>query len=737
MIIPDNQGYQKLNYRVSSISSYCVGECDRYPTGGGMTITASPVRPGPLISMPEIAELAAVQRPVVTTWRRRHRDFPVPVGGNAARPLFDARQVADWLVRTGRAAEQDIGLNLYMHTLAALSPMLPARERVAVITALICLRRMDEDEPLGDGTADVTASLRSRAMRQDPDDQFLAAEVCGQQDLDVLAGAVDDLVEASWGCSEAFELVLRERTRFRAAELFADAVTPSLAGLMAGLSGAREMARIDRSLVICDPAAGPGDLLVAVADLLGLDHAPMFTGAEGDPYLVRLVRRRLLAHGIPAVDLDVRLGADLPDETGDPDVIITQIPYQPSEKRSAADVLTRIGDVAVRLSPGRTAVVLGPANVLATGLTAYSPAERQRAELLKGGMLEAVISLPGGLVPFRPGYQPALWVLTSAFSSPWAGRVLLADVSDRTLTPDVVAGLIEDVITWRRDGYQPPEHARQFSTEELIGDLIDQPGPLLPRRPRSTRSVTSTAHARVARITEVQADLTSLAADAAAAPLPVISSLVAGSLRPPDSVTIGALADRKRLIMVKGTRLRDDDLAPEGNHAVIRPEEVLGHSHPGEVRIDRAVLAARYPHAQLTEPGDVVVTTAPSLAAIVDEAGFSVVGFPARALRIPAGERARFTPRVLAALIGASSAGSRPTGAIRPARRLEDLQLSVIRAADLARLDALLQLLEVRQQAAQHEIDLLTELRKITTAGLADGTLTFTGDPGPTTDTTG
>ena len=54
--------------------------------------------PALLMSMTEIAELAKVQRPVVTTWRRRHRDFPAPAGGDAAQPLFDPRQVADWLI---------------------------------------------------------------------------------------------------------------------------------------------------------------------------------------------------------------------------------------------------------------------------------------------------------------------------------------------------------------------------------------------------------------------------------------------------------------------------------------------------------------------------------------------------------------------------------------------------------------------------------------------------------------
>ena len=74
----------------------------------------------------------------------------------------------------------------------------------------------------------------------------------------------------------------------------------------------------------------------------------MFTGAEADPGLARLVRRRLLVHGVPTADMDIRIGTELPDESGDPDVIVTQIPYRPGEERDAVDVLNSVDDVAVR-----------------------------------------------------------------------------------------------------------------------------------------------------------------------------------------------------------------------------------------------------------------------------------------------------------------------------------------------------------------------------------------------------
>ena len=413
--------------------------------------------PALLMSMTEIAELAKVQRPVVTTWRRRHRDFPAPAGGDAAQPLFDPRQVADWLISTGRADRDQIEPELSLYTLTGLADQYPGTDLVAAVTALICLRYLTgENEPLADGTDDDLAVLREQAAAIDPNDLLLLSEVHAiPPTAGWLAALVDELIEAAWGCRQAFERIMAARNRFRVGALSASAVSPALARLIAELSGARELARRTDSLIVTDPATGAGDLLAAVAHVLGPDCTPMFTGAEADPVLARLVRRRLTVHDVPIADVDIRVGAELPDESGDPDVIVTQIPYRPGEDRDAVAVLDSVGDAAVRMTAGRFAVVLGPAAALADDLPPFSAAARARADLLKGDMVEAIIRLPGGLVPFRPGYETALWVLTQARHSRWRGRVLLADVSDRPLTADVVRDLAEDVITWRRDGYVP------------------------------------------------------------------------------------------------------------------------------------------------------------------------------------------------------------------------------------------------------------------------------------------
>ena len=52
---------------------------------------------------------------------------------------------------------------------------------------------------------------------------------------------------------------------------------------------------------MADPAAGPGDLLAAVARVLGPDSPPVIAAAEADPALARLLRRRLLVHGVASM----------------------------------------------------------------------------------------------------------------------------------------------------------------------------------------------------------------------------------------------------------------------------------------------------------------------------------------------------------------------------------------------------------------------------------------------------
>lgn len=687
------------------------------------------------MTMTDIAELADKPRPLITTWRRRYPDsFPAQVSGGEAHPQFDPHEVADWLLTTGRIERDRAEQELALFMLTGLASSYPRPDAVSAVSALICLRYLvGENDPLADGDGDPVAAARTLALDLDPNDDVVLTEIRSIPPYaGWLVGLVDDLVEASWSCREAFERVMTVRSRFGSAAqvpsaLITGAMIPPLARLVAELSGAHERGRRGQ-LVVADPVAGSGDLLVEVVRLLGVDNPPRITAAEPDQALARLARRRMLVHGVHQRDLDIRIGGELPDTHGDPDVMVTQLPYQAGEARDLAAALNAVDNMALGLSPGRFAVVLGPAAALTDELP-YSAAQDARAKLLADDMVEAVIRLPGGILPFRPGYETALWVLTQARGSRWQGRVLLADISAHPLTHAVISDLAEDVVTWRRDGYQPGAHRRRYGQQMAVRDLIDRPRPLVVSgRPASPRERAVEGNQRITNITGYGAELDWIGAHATAARRHVPTEALVSASLSPAAQSLGTLLRGRRLVLRKGTRIKKAHLSSPGHHAVLGTEEVAGICQPGLRRIDRETFAQAYPSARLTEPGDILVTMTPRPAAMVDRDGFSIAEFPVRVLRIPAAEAEQFTPRVLAELLFADGSGTRAAGAVRAGRALEDQRLLLLPPDQVRGLDQLLSEIESRRDLAKKELDMLDELQAATIGGLIDGTLTLTSD---------
>src|SRR6266581_7709198 len=50
-----------------------------------------------LLGISDIARLAGVSRTVVSNWRSRHRDFPIPAAEPTAGPVFRRTEVAEWV----------------------------------------------------------------------------------------------------------------------------------------------------------------------------------------------------------------------------------------------------------------------------------------------------------------------------------------------------------------------------------------------------------------------------------------------------------------------------------------------------------------------------------------------------------------------------------------------------------------------------------------------------------------
>lgn len=121
---------------------------------------------------------------------------------------------------------------------------------------------------------------------------------------------------------------------------------------------------------MADPSAGAGDLLMAARQVLG-EHDPVMFAAEADPLLARLARRRLVVHGVSRGRWQLDIGAARQSGPVAGDAQFIQLPYQSAERRTDLDPFPELTHVATSLTPGQTAVVFGPAELLVGVLPPY------------------------------------------------------------------------------------------------------------------------------------------------------------------------------------------------------------------------------------------------------------------------------------------------------------------------------------------------------------------------------
>ncbi|WP_234343283.1 hypothetical protein [Streptomyces sp. WM6372] len=698
-----------------------------------------PEQPSWRIGYAEIAALAQVKRPVPTTWSRRHPDFPAPVTREGGRPLFDALEVVDWLVRTGRGNSDPRRLraDAALHTLSAWRVSgLSASALISALTALICLRQQ-YDSPIGGRAWD---DLLRRAADLDAEDTFLLSELRAVPDPEHLGPALsalaDELTEAAYTPAEAFDCVLDARRRLGSHDPAADEPTPAMTRALVALAG---MDSLGAESVVATPYARTGDLLTALHAAAPEGSGHTYLAADPDPSLVRLVRRRMLVRGVYEFALDVVEGEEpATDDWGDPGLLVCALPYEAGETRSARQVLERVQDLADHLGDGATAIVLGPADALVRPLPRHGDADRLRRSFLRKGLLKATISLPDGAFPYRPGYRTAIWLLHRTPQAERTGRVLLADYSARPLTEPVLDGLAEDIAIWRTSGWRGDRrHEPRDAAVVLVKELDDRPGSALTPQHRSPEArYTRTVAERPARIGDAERRIAELDERALARAGGNGALTARAVLRPEHQpvcrTTVGRLLDNQRLRRRPGHRLAPEHLTAEGHYAVIGPDEILGTARLGSRRIDRGLLFTVYEHTQFTEPGDVVVTASPRFGAHVDAEGLSVVIAPARILRVRPDADPPVRPRVLAALLLAAARDhGRTTGAVRASRGIEDLIIPDLGREEAERYDAVLAEIERRAGLLRQQSAALDDLARLTAAGMADGTLTIQDFPVP------
>ena len=670
------------------------------------------------ISLSDVASLARVQRAVVSMWRTRFRSkerpFPAPVTQTGSQELFDAHEVAAWLVETGH------GNNPQAHDdLAAFAVLADGRrddpQAFQALTSLLTLLAMG-GEPFPHWDSE---DLLDLADEHDPDDEFLYHELeTVAADLPALARFASELADAAFNPAAAFELLMANRFRAGLRSHIDTALTDEAAQLVAGIA-VELAAGLPEPPVFADPSDGGSDLLLALTAALGdaADATLMTRSGRGEN--ARLVRRRLLVHGVSGRTLTV----DPNGEFGI-DGTAVHLAHYPSPGRpgmTALEILTAVDQAVLQMDDRQRGVVLAPAAVLSDVLS-KGEAREVRAGLIRDGRVRAIVRLPEGLLRSKPRQALALWVLGPAHPDvPIADRwTVVADLSGEKLDPGTVQDLISDVAASLGSQEQVRAHSFRFARPVLTRAVL----------PGST-ALTAAAHA-APPVSAPRGAAAALRADelleglSAEAPQ---DHLYRYSVEPtPDGGTrrrprpLGSLVDEGLVKYVPGTRLADGEASTTGSHPVYGIPELLKENPRGSRRIDLLVFTANHERGRLTEPGDVVFCTGPQAAAFVDAEGGAVVQYPARVLRVNKAKQLGLLPDLVAADINAQGAGS---------GRWRRWPVRQIPADPGPEVSGLLLELDAQRAQARARLKQLDELTTLVLDGVAGGTVTVTATDSP------
>ncbi|WP_214106473.1 HsdM family class I SAM-dependent methyltransferase [Acrocarpospora catenulata] len=292
----------------------------------------------------DIARLADVGRAAVSNWRRRHDDFPQPVGGTTASPLFSLSEVEAWLRRNGKSYELSLGDLAWQR-----------------------LRAAGDDLKLGELVAAAGDFLEGRPSGLDAEVTELIADLAAER-----------------GPGDAFELLCERYVEAHSRQL--SVTPPALADLMVRLADAD---------TLFDPACGIGTLLLSARKARGQE----LLGSSA-----RIAEIRLRMRGI---DARIASGDSLRDDAfpeARVDAVVCDPPFNErawGHEELAGDTrweyglpprgepeLAWVQHCLARVRPGGTVVILMPPTA-----ATRRPGRRIRANLLRAGALRAVIAL--------------------------------------------------------------------------------------------------------------------------------------------------------------------------------------------------------------------------------------------------------------------------------------------------------------------------------------------------------
>lgn len=592
------------------------------------------------LSASDIANLAGVSRGAVSNWRRRHDDFPKPIK-DAEGVEFDAREVREWLTSYGYEIKTPDADDLLWSIAIAVRDQLETTPFSHLVTALFAVRK-HEQKPLAETKIEVAFSKVSAQLGLEYPDQFVkslaALEESGR--FDEVQAVIDSIPVEDFG--EVADKLLERRGFGRSFE--ASGLNPASSRVLA-----RAVGQLPENATVLDLACGRAGTLFDVA--AKQDSPAKLYGSDVFETSLNVARLRAYLHEIPAT----LKSADVLNEDPFPglkaDAVVIEAPFGMRHEfdRAIADprwlvpprsISTDIAWVQLAASylsdGGRGYVLTSTVPLFKSGAIQHT-----RVELVRSGLVEAIVALPRGLAE-GTSIATVVWILSRNSTR---DQILFIDATDED------ADEIE-IAKWLADPESAPKSQSVPVRELLAGDVNLNPQMWVIPEP----DVVDQAEQIESSTRDLADALESLAARKA-------PTLVKDLPKAP-MVSLGTLEERHYL-KIRATRNRNR-----------KDEAVLSSTDLSARIIDVKFAADRDLEVGVSGPlPRIVLSTQGGISAAVDEVGIARMSPLVHILEVDA---TRLDPYYLATLLMSTSNTRFLQGASMRSARVSDLEIPLL-----------------------------------------------------------